>query len=330
MPPAGPRPRFRLRSPLPEPRVRDRLLVIHHRRDTLGGWLSKQQGLFSEFFAVLGALRYAEQHRAAGVRVEFTSALYRDPARDANWWGYFFAPLMWLGPPRPDAPETRCTGWTRFGPHAWNDSWTSQIIPGNSARQPYPIGSPQECHEAARLTARHIRPRPALLARLDALWAAHTAPDDFVVGLHYRGTDKVNCYPYRSPDYEIYAQQLDRVLARHQPRTWRVCVATDETEFAAWAVARYGDRVFMQPAVPRLSAQDPAARRDGTHKNLSLPGLRKGESAVLDCLLLSRCHHLIKNRSSLSDISLAFNATLPWTFILDDGLVFDGPPAARP
>lgn len=325
---AGPRPRFRLRSPLLEPRVRDRLLVIQHRRDTLGGWLSKQQGLFSEFFAVLGALRYAEQHHAAGVRVEFTSALYRDPARDANWWSYFFDPLMWLDSPRPDARETRCTGWTRFGPHAWNDSWTSQIIPGNTARQPYPIDSPQEFREVARLTARHIRPRAALLARRDALWAANTAADDFVVGLHYRGTDKINCYPYRAPDYEIYARQLERVLAHHQPRAWRVCVATDETEFAAWAVARYGDRVFLQSETPRLSAQDPAARRDGTHKNLALPGLLKGESAVLDCLLLSRCHHLIKNRSSLSDISLAFNAALPWTFILDDRSVYDRPPSS--
>lgn len=325
-PSVSPRLRFRLRSPLPAPRVRDRLIVIGHRRDTLGGWLSKQQGLFSEFFAVLGALHYAEQHHAAGVRVEFTSALYRDPDRDANWWGYFFDPLMWLNGPRPDASETRCDGWTRFGPHAWNDSWTSQIIPGNSAHQPYPIDAPEEFREVARLTARYIRPHPALLARVEAFWAAQATPEDFVVGLHYRGTDKVRIYPYRSPDYGTYAEQLEHVLARHQPRAWRVCVATDETEFAAWAVARYGDRVFLQPDAPRLSAQDPVARKDGTHKNPALSGRLKGESAVLDCLLLSRCHHLIKNRSSLSDISLAFNPLLPWTFIFDHGLVYDSAP----
>src|SRR5690606_16536611 len=109
-PPTSSAPRFRLRSPLPAPRVRDRLLVVRHRSDTLWGWLSKQQGLFSEFFAVLGALRYAEQHSAAGVRVEFTSALYRDPARDANWWSYFFEPLMWIDAPRPDARIVDCNG----------------------------------------------------------------------------------------------------------------------------------------------------------------------------------------------------------------------------
>ncbi|MBL9219633.1 MAG: hypothetical protein JNG82_14165 [Opitutaceae bacterium] len=321
--PAHPPAPFRLRSPLPAPRVRGRLLVITHRRDTLGGWLSKQQGLFSEFFAVLGALRYAERHGAAGVRVEFTSNLYRDPARGANWWGYYFAPLMWLGPARPDAPVVRADGWTRFGPHAWNDSWTSQIIPGNTNRRPYPLDSAADLREAARLTARHIRPQPELLAQLGALWTAHAAPADFVVGLHYRGTDKITAYPYRSPDYRLYAEQLDRVLARHQPKSWRVCVATDETEFIDWAVGRYGDRVFFQPSAPRLSSGDIAARRTGTHKNLALSASLKGETAVLDCLLLSRCHHLIKNRSSLSDASLAFNATLPWTFILGDGLIYE-------
>ncbi len=322
---ASPAP-FRLRSPLPAPRVRDRLLVITHRRDTLGGWLNKQQGLFSEFFSVLGALRYAEQHGAAGVQVEFTSDLYRDPTRTANWWSYFFAPLMWLGPPRPDAPVVRAGSWTKFGPHAWNDSWTTQIIPRNSGngRRPYPIDSLAEMHAAASLTARHIRLQPELLARLETLWTAHTAPGDFVVGLHYRGTDKVDAYPYRTPDYRLYAEQLERVLDRHQPKAWRVCVATDETEFIGWAVGRYGDRVFFQPEAPRLSSGDAAARRTGTHKNLAIPGYLKGETAVLDCLLLSRCHHLIKNRSSLSDISLAFNATLPWTFILDDGLIYEG------
>ncbi len=317
------RPSFRLRSPLPAPRVRDKLLVITHRRDTLWGWLSKQQGLFSEFFAVLGALRFAESHHAVGVKVEFTSSLYRDPTRNANWWGYFFEPMMWIGHPRPDAPVLRASGWTRFGPHAWNDSWTSQIIPRNSARQPYPIDSQEEFDEVARLTERYLRPRAALIEQVDALWRSQVKPEDFVVGLHYRGTDKINCYPYRSPDYGIYADQLERVLARHQPSSWRLFIATDEVEFVAWAVSRYGERVFLQADSPRLSARDPIGRKLGTHKNLALPGYRKGEAAILDCLLLSRCHHLIKNRSSLSDISLAFNSKLPWTFILDEGSVHD-------
>jgi hypothetical protein len=320
------RPSFWQRCPLPEPYLRDRLLIIEHRRDTLWGWLSKQQGLFSEFFAVLGALRYAELHESAGVKVEFTSDLYRDPTRGPNWWDYFFESTMWLDAPRVDARSVRCNGWHRFGPHAWNESWTSQIIPGNSSRKPYPIDSETELHEVARLTARYIRVRPQLQALVDTFLASNTQSGDFVMGIHYRGTDKVTVFPYRSPDYSIYASHIDRALAQHSPASWRLFVATDEREFADWAVQRYGDRVFLRHDTPRLSSTDPEGRKHGTHKNLSIPGYLKGETAVLDCLLLARCHHLIKNRSSLSDISLAFNPALPWTFILDEGLVFEGGP----
>jgi len=315
---------FRNRCPLPEPRVRDRLLIVEHRRDTLRGWMSKQQGLFSEFFAVLGALRYAELNQAAGVKIEFTSDLYRDPSRGPNWWDYFFESTMWLDTPRPKACTVRCNGWHRFGPHGWNESWTSQIIPGNTSRQPYPIDSEAELREAARLTGRHIRVRPKLQTSVDEFLASHTKTGDFIIGLHYRGTDKVNVFPYRSPDYRIYAEQIDRVLALRNAKSWRVFIATDEREFADWATERYGDRVFLRDDAPRLSATDPEGRKNGTHKNLSLSGYLKGETAVLDCLMLSRCHHLIKNRSSLSDISLAFNPALPWTFILDNALVYEG------
>ena len=52
--------------------------------------MSAWAGLFSEFHSVLGALAYAEAHGAAGVRVDFRSPLYVDPARGPNWWTYFF------------------------------------------------------------------------------------------------------------------------------------------------------------------------------------------------------------------------------------------------
>ena len=39
---------------------------------------------------MLGALKYGESHRAAGVRVDFRSPLYLDPERGSNWWTYFF------------------------------------------------------------------------------------------------------------------------------------------------------------------------------------------------------------------------------------------------
>ena len=55
-----------LRGWLPEPDVRDRMMVLYARQGfrRLSAWA----GMFSEFHSVLGALAYAEAHGAAGVR----------------------------------------------------------------------------------------------------------------------------------------------------------------------------------------------------------------------------------------------------------------------
>ena len=313
-----------LRSPLPEPAVRDRVLVIYHRRDSLWG-LTRVQGLFSEFFAVLGALRYAEEQGAAGVRVWFDSSLYRDPAQSPNWWSYFFAERMPLSPAAASAPEVHCNGWHRYGPFAWNESWTARSIPSNSGARPYPLDSATDVREAARLTARHIRVLPSWTHAVDALWRSNVAPGDFTIGLHFRGTDKAGFFPAQIPPFEAYRREIDRVLARQNPAAWKLFVATDQAEFAAWALATYGERVFLQP-IPRARADDDRAARLGLHKDPQRPSAPKGGAAVIDCLTLARCNYLIKSRSSLSDASMAFNASLPWTLLLGNQAVASDSP----
>lgn len=315
--------KLRLRSPLPEPAVRDRTLVVYNRRDSLGG-LSKVQGLFAEFYSVLGALHYAERHGAAAVRPQFDSSLYLYPARGPNWWEYFFTGPMVIDPARVARGEVHCRGLHRYGPCCWNDNWSQIIFPRSSYLRPYPIDSAAEIREAARLTQRYVRIAPALAAQVDALWRRHVAPGEFVIGLHLRGTDKVETYPHRSPDFSGYLEHIARVVAARRPAHYKIFVATDQSDYAAAARAALGDRCILLDATPRLAAADPVARALGTHKHPGFGPREKGTSALLDCLLLARCDYLIKNRSALSDAALAFNPRLPWTFILNDGEVYYG------
>src|SRR5260221_9429217 len=78
-----------VRGRLPDPDVRGKTMVVYARQGLRRktAWA----GMFSEFHAVLGALAYAERRGAAGVRVDFRSALYVDPARGPNWWTYVFS-----------------------------------------------------------------------------------------------------------------------------------------------------------------------------------------------------------------------------------------------
>lgn len=123
-------------------------------------------------------------------------------------------------------------------------------------------------------------------------------------------------YPYQSPSYALFKAYIHRVLARFAPDSYKLFVATDETEFIEWATATFPGKVLSYEDSPRLSARDPLATKGGTHKSRCFSNFQKGESAVLDCLLLAACSYLIKNRSSFSDISLAFNPKLPWTMIV--------------
>jgi hypothetical protein len=326
---------LRLRSPLPEPRVRDRLLVICDRRHTPFG-LSLPQGLFGEFFSVLGALRYAERHGAAGVRADFSSAYYLDPALGPNWWAYYFADTMWLRSAAPSAAAAvRCRGQHRYGPYAWNEPWSALAVPRNSSRRPFPIDSASDLSALADLATRHLRVAPPFLARAAALRARFAAAGDFVIGLHLRGTDKVLNYPHRTPAFATYAAEVDRILAHRRPARHRIFVATDQTELAAAARRHFGAACFLLEDSPRLSSADRASDRLGVHKHAAFGPRVRGESALLDCLLLAGCDYLVKNRSGLSDAALVLNPRLPWTFILDDaeihrGASADGSVAAHP
>jgi len=315
---ASQRKAFRLTAPLPEPMVKGKLMVIYNRRDTLWGWLSMKQGFFSEFMSVLGALRYAETHDAAGVFVNFLSDMYTDGRTDENWWSYYFAPTMSVSDGVADPPEIHFNNWIyRFGPWAWNRSWSSVILPSYPPHQPYPINATEEMRIIADLVSRYIKVNREIEDKVDAFYASSMA-GEYVIGIHYRGTDKKLLYPYTSPSYRLFEETIDGILRRCKQDRFKVFIATDEIEFLEWAQARYPRQVICYDDAPRLSAQDADATRGGTHKSHRFSGRLKGESAVMDCLLLSRCNYLIKNRSSLSDIALAFNPSLDWTMILGE------------
>lgn len=318
----GQRKKFRLTDLLPEPMVKGKIMVIYNRRDTLWGWLSMKQGFFSEFMSVLGALRYAEMHQAAGVSVDFRSDLYADPGEGENWWAYYFEPKMPVTTGAADPPEIHFNRWIcRFGPWAWNRSWSSVVLPDYPSTCPYPMNAAGEMQTIAGLVSRYIRVNREIGDKVEEFHALHMA-GEYVIGIHYRGTDKKLLYPYKSPSYRLFEESIGNVLMKCKQDSFKVFIATDEIEFLEWAKERYPRQVLFYDGAPRLSARDADATRGGTHKSRRFSGLLKGESAVIDCLLLSRCNYLIKNRSSLSDISLAFNPSLDWTMILGE----DDPP----
>src|SRR5258705_2030890 len=133
--------RNRLRSWLPEPQVRGKVIVLESRRTfpalTPDGVRSEFHGLFSEFHSVLGALVYAGAHGAVGVRVDFRSPLYVDAGSGANWWSSFFErTTMPLAPTASDAAGEVRLG--RVGAKYGRYGGFSDLVQGETAYL-YPI-----------------------------------------------------------------------------------------------------------------------------------------------------------------------------------------------
>lgn len=236
-------------------------------------------GLFSEFAAVLGFLEHYERWRRcyAGVLVDYRDGLYAEPAAGPNWWNYYFTPIAIRdadGPLRPVGQP-------------YHDLCANHVE------------RTMVRNRAADLIDRHIGPAPHVRDMVEEFIARWQGAA--VIGVHYRGTDKV-VDARRVPYDEVAAKIADRLSAagRHS----QVFVATDEDAFVEFVRRRFPDRVLARDLF-RSSDGRPidVVNDDGNYQ--------KGLDAVVDCLLLSRTDFLIRTASNLGLCATFFNRRLP-------------------
>lgn len=301
-----------LRARLPDPDVRDRTIVLHARQafPRRSAWA----GLFSEFHSVLGALAYAERSGAAGVRVDFRSPLYLDPARGPNWWTYYFEADDLRLPGRTSRGDVHLDrALAKYGRHG---GFCDEVNGTTPYLYPMTYGIDRE--RLHRLLVTHVRVRGDIRDSAERWMADRLDRDAFVVGVHYRGTDStrgplarlLDYRDFRVP-YESYASEVDAVLQKASPRTFQLVVASDEADFVDFMRRRYDDRVVFVESSPRTKAGGEAIHLDRT---LPVSNYEKGRSAVVDCLLLAATSYLVKGRSNVSDAALVFNPRLPYSF----------------
>lgn len=241
-----------------------------------------EPGLFSAFATVLGLLEYHERwaHCYSGVVVDFgTSGLYYERPAGPNWWAYYFEPIGSL--PGRDADRAVVTGDQHF--------YFATRVERRMSRK-----------RAFELIRRHVRLLPFLREQVDSL-VRDKFEGCFVVGVHYRGTDKFLDAP-RVP-YSTAAEAVSNAMLPAGRVPSKVYVATDEQGFLDYMRERFPDRVVCL-AMHRSVDGTPIDVIQGDNWN-------KGRDAVLDCLLLSRCDVLVRTASNLSLCAGFFNPRLP-------------------
>jgi nodulation protein Z len=243
-------------------------------------------GLFSEFAAVLGFLDHFDRwrHLYAGVKVDFDDGLYYEPAFGPNWWEYYFEPI--------DIGGGRDAQASVVSPH-YHDLCANRVERGMSRQT------------GSALIERYVAVKPSIRGITDAYVSEHWT-DAFVVGIHYRGTDKAEDAP-RVPYQEVEAMVRDR-MSHAGPGRCRIFLATDEQAFVDYMRQRFPGQLLCREMFRSVDGRPiDVVNTDGNHK--------KGLDAVVDCLLLSRTHSLIRTASNLSLCSTFFNEQLPDTLL---------------
>lgn len=151
------------------------------------------------------------------------------------------------------------------------------------------------------------------------------------LGIHIRGTDyKQNCIEHPTmPSISEYFEVIDELLEKNQFE--EIFLATDDSEFQADFISRYGEKIHFYSDVMRSSGDESVAfstSKRENHKYLL------GYEVLRDAITLSLCDGLICGLSQVSIAVRMFKASKEEEFnylhIIDKGINDKGKKFERP
>lgn len=211
--------------------------------------------------------------------------------KGSNWWDYFFEPIN--------------IGDESAAHHIFN-LHDHLVFADKGFHMPR--------HRAFELIKRYVHIKPHILKKVDDFVAAYFNKY-FVIGVHHRGTDKVLEMPLVS--FEKTCAHLDGViseLSKSKQLSLRIYVATDDANFLTYMLDRYPSQIVYSDFVRSDDGKPLHYGNDNRYQS----NYQKGEEALIDCLLLSKCNYLIRPWSSLSIIADHFNPNMPLITIWGD------------
>lgn len=151
---------------------------------------SKPHGMFSMFHFVLYYLQEYERGTIDGLKVDFAkTGLYYEESAGLNWWEYYFEPII------------------LENQNAWN---SINIIEEDTYVDPNCIEFSNSLEDNHHLVEKYIKIKRQILQKIDD-FQKENFEDKFVIGVHYRGTDKVH-YEAPSVAYSNVMESIYKVI----------------------------------------------------------------------------------------------------------------------
>jgi hypothetical protein len=240
------------------------------------------QGFFSVFLTVINYLDLYDRGDIDGLLVDFKNhGLFYDPAYGLNSWNYYFDPINLGAPGNADIDYSAAMETGRI-------SYLAEI--GLSKAR------------ITELVNKYIHVKPEILKEVND-FVSQKFNDHYVIGIHYRGTDKSGEAARIS--YENVSSAVNDFVNENQIKDYLVFVATDEEPFLTYMQNTFEGKVVSKDCL-RSCSHNPVHYFNP--KNVSPHNT--GKEALIDCLLLSKCKHLIRTSSCLSLVSTYFNPDL--------------------
>jgi hypothetical protein len=237
-------------------------------------------GMFHNFNIVLGCLDIYDTHDYVAIKVDFgTKGLYYDASYGSNWWNYYFEPI--------DYPVRSL----EYGQKRPMVKYLNDLAKADFGNNAHFCMKRERAHE---LIKRYIRVRQELLDEVETFYQKHLE-DCFILGVHYRGTDK-----WAEATYITDEEILLRILKEEKKNSGKVKIflATDCSSFLEKMQRQFGDQVcFIQ--AERFETEP-------VHYHAK-EKFSMGKEAVMECLLLAKSDLLIRMNSNLSAVAAYFN-----------------------
>ena len=235
-------------------------------------------GMFSVLNTILGAVEKLEKGEYQGLSVDLgNTGLYYEKKKGNNWFEYYFEPIKFNLTEKPrDLTGKEC------GHLAMKTECAMTRESAYNLLYNYFVVKSDINFEVTNFSDKYFR-------------------DKYVIGVHYRGTDKGSEAP--KVKYEAMLGEIVQQLRLTKSSDIAIFIATDEKKFLDYMKAQFPGLVIYQKAI---RSKD----RKAVHYR-SKDRFIVGKQALIDSLLLSECNVLIRTTSNLSLWAGFFNPSLP-------------------
>lgn len=241
-------------------------------------------GMFAIALYLVGLLDRHEYGKYSRVKIDFEKeGLYYDPKRGPNWFEYYFNPV--------DVGDVDCLDADErsFNNHELGifSSYAERVYGFEQS------GLPRD--RAKALIEKYLVLKPEIQGEIDAFKNAHFSDSDYVVGVHYRGTDKASEARRVSYD-EMTSKIRDQIGELPASAKVKIFAASDEEGFIKHLGSQFPNQVVPSPSRRSTDGQP-------LHFNTKDP-YQTGKEALIDSWLLGTLSDvLVRTSSNLSKFS---------------------------